>query len=308
MPPLAGEFEPVRRIVAEMGEVTEGDVYWALPRPGKADAQYIEEAFSRGALGVVVDGRRVEPWAGRFVLEVKDTERNLYDVAAWCRRHYTGMVVAVVQATRQPQMAGWVAAMSHAHDPRTCRLSVTDELSALATSMCNWPATSDFVVVEWDRELDGQLAEVIRLCRPQIGVFAGRLESVKQDVAKWERRREELAAATAAILPKGWLVVDGDDPGWDVIGARRRCRLIRVGCDPSCDVAATQVVPVGPLTAFRVQGDRYTFPGNGPDELKAALAAVAVGQVVGLNRNEIQTGLSRGPADGTTGGVATKAA
>ncbi len=93
MPPLGGESEPVRRIVTAMNEVTEGDVYWALRSREDATAACIEEAFSRGALGVVVAGRRVEPWAGRFVLEVKDAEQKLAYVVARCRRQRTGDVV-----------------------------------------------------------------------------------------------------------------------------------------------------------------------------------------------------------------------
>lgn len=102
MPPLAGEFEPVRRVVTEMGEVGEGDVYWATPPvPGLA-AGCVEEAFARGALGVVVAGRRVEPWAGRFVLEVNDSAQKLGDLAAKCGRHGPAGTVVLVAANPQP--------------------------------------------------------------------------------------------------------------------------------------------------------------------------------------------------------------
>ena len=40
---------------------------------GSTAAHFAEEAFIRGAAGVVASGRRVEPWAGRWVLEVEDS-------------------------------------------------------------------------------------------------------------------------------------------------------------------------------------------------------------------------------------------
>ncbi len=107
LPPLAGEFEPVRRIVTEMSDVAEGDVYWARPAARGVAAECVEEAYARGALGVVVVGRRVEPWAGRFVLEVNDSEQKLVDLAARCGREGpAGTVVLAPLSPRPARRAG----------------------------------------------------------------------------------------------------------------------------------------------------------------------------------------------------------
>jgi len=68
MPPRDGEFSIVRQLVLSAELSGEGDVYWCL---GRRDCA-VELAFLRGALGVVVADRRIEPWPGRFCLLVDD--------------------------------------------------------------------------------------------------------------------------------------------------------------------------------------------------------------------------------------------
>jgi hypothetical protein len=67
MPPRAGELSIVRRMVLDAEDAGEGDVYWRLGR-GECSA---ELAYFRGALGVVTE-QAVEPWPGRFSLQVDD--------------------------------------------------------------------------------------------------------------------------------------------------------------------------------------------------------------------------------------------
>jgi len=68
MPPLDGVLSRVGRIVLSAASIGPGDVFWPLSA-GPGD---IEMAFFRGAFGVVHSGRRVEPWPGRFCLQVDD--------------------------------------------------------------------------------------------------------------------------------------------------------------------------------------------------------------------------------------------
>ena len=68
MPPLDGVLARVRRIVLSPDVVGPGDVYWRLAgQPGDTEA-----AFLRGALAIVTAGRPIEPWPGRFSLQVDD--------------------------------------------------------------------------------------------------------------------------------------------------------------------------------------------------------------------------------------------
>jgi len=78
MPPLAGKLEPIGRIVFDPQLVGRRDIYWALSVGVFDGALFAGEAFSRGALGVVLAGRRIEPWAGSFCITVTDGLKSLH--------------------------------------------------------------------------------------------------------------------------------------------------------------------------------------------------------------------------------------
>src|SRR5438552_13903810 len=68
MPPIDGVLARLGRIVLSLDAVDQSDVFWPLARrPGD-----IEMAFLQGASGVVSSSRRIEPWPGRFCLQVID--------------------------------------------------------------------------------------------------------------------------------------------------------------------------------------------------------------------------------------------
>jgi hypothetical protein len=91
MPPVAGELTAIGRIVLSAPEVEAGDVYWHFGT-GAGDAQL---AFFRGALGIVTAGRGVEPWPGRFCLQIDDAAQAL---ARLCRRSLREIVAAEADA------------------------------------------------------------------------------------------------------------------------------------------------------------------------------------------------------------------
>jgi hypothetical protein len=69
MPPLAGAWVQIARIVLDAPLVEAGDVFWCVDdQPGQ-----VELAYLRGALAVVSDRRSVHPWPGTFSLFVEDS-------------------------------------------------------------------------------------------------------------------------------------------------------------------------------------------------------------------------------------------
>ena len=78
MPPLAGKLEPIGRIVFDPQQVEARDIYWALQVGSYDGALFVGEAFARRALGVVLAGRRIEPWAGSFCITVTDGLTSLH--------------------------------------------------------------------------------------------------------------------------------------------------------------------------------------------------------------------------------------
>jgi len=79
MPPLGGGFEPAGRIVIDSNQVMPGDIYWALDGRGHQGHLYTQQAFANGAQGCIVSGHGIEPWAGKFCIDVVDSNRAFSD-------------------------------------------------------------------------------------------------------------------------------------------------------------------------------------------------------------------------------------
>jgi hypothetical protein len=76
MPPLGGGYEPTGQIVIDSNMVTPGDLYWALDGVGHYGSTYTQQAFANGAQGVVVASHDIEPWAGKFCIEVENSNAS----------------------------------------------------------------------------------------------------------------------------------------------------------------------------------------------------------------------------------------
>jgi len=63
LPPRHGEATRVQRIVTDSRIVQRSDVFWALPGDRADGADFVAEAYARGASGAVV-ARYVQPEAG----------------------------------------------------------------------------------------------------------------------------------------------------------------------------------------------------------------------------------------------------
>jgi len=92
MPPLAGVDEPIRRIVTKTEDVEPLDVLLGLPRATPDGDSFWEEAYTRGALGVIAE-RLVAPWPGTFSIQVSSVEQALETL----RQHYEDNVALSVE-------------------------------------------------------------------------------------------------------------------------------------------------------------------------------------------------------------------
>ena len=160
----------VGRVVADSREVQQDEVFWGLVGCGSR-AHFAEEAFVRGAAGVVVSGRRVEPWAGRWSLEVDDPQEALWELAAWSRNQFTAPLVAVtgsVGKSTTRQMIDTVLGyrLSGSRPPKISTIT-----SACRSHLLGVERWHQYAVVELAASGPGEIARLARLARPRFGVI-----------------------------------------------------------------------------------------------------------------------------------------
>jgi UDP-N-acetylmuramoyl-tripeptide--D-alanyl-D-alanine ligase len=118
------------------------------------------------------------------------------------------------------------------------------------------------------------------LCQPEIGV----INSLAQNVLRREGEGDDRELEWLADLPEhGWAVLNGDEPRLCDWADRARSQVMLVGRGSHCDLNATQVRGGQGELRFAVEGLECTVGTWGRHSLHAALAAYAVGRIMGLS-------------------------
>jgi UDP-N-acetylmuramoyl-tripeptide--D-alanyl-D-alanine ligase len=292
MPPCDGDTTLVGPVVVDSREVESDEVFWGLVGSRFNGAHFAEEAFVRGASGVVVSGRRVEPWAGRWALEVDDSQKSMWQLATWNRNHCDTPIVAVSGSVGKSitlQMIDTVLGyrLSGPRVPRNCSNKISVPLALLG--MQKWHR---YGVVEIAASRPGEVAHLARVARPQIGVITNLSSACPIGFASAEAH----AAAHAELLselPRGCTaVLNADDPAVRRLAGQWAGRIVWIGRGTDCDICATDVVSADGHLQFRVGQQKFDIGVWGRHHLTAALAAIAVGRSFGLDFHEIATALS----------------
>ena len=140
MPPLAGIDEPLGRLVTEPANVSQGDVLIVSDALRARHALCETEAYDRGALGVVGSGGVIEPWPGRFSVQVEDAAWALWQLAGASRCEYDGQIIAVTGSVgkndiRRPHRC-CVGLVRQQHGVQRRRQGIIGRANACATA--NW--------------------------------------------------------------------------------------------------------------------------------------------------------------------------
>jgi UDP-N-acetylmuramoyl-tripeptide--D-alanyl-D-alanine ligase len=292
MPPLGGELEPIGRVVADSREVMHGDLFWGMAGSRHDGSRFAEEAYIRGAAGAVVSGRRIEPWGGKFAVEVEDSKWALWQLARWMRRRFTGQVVAVAGSTGKTTTRLMIDAVLRSRLRGSAGTDSGNDHIRLPLSMLDLQCGNDYGLVELNAAQRGDIDSLAHLCCPHIGVLTGVGNEPIKGFGSPQERAQLLAELFAAVPDDGWVVLNGDDRWMRRIAERASARVICVGRSSHCDVTASQVRSSDGKLSFVVDGQRISVPVWGRHHLTASLSAYAVGRILELSPRQIAAALA----------------
>ena len=278
-------------IVSDSRQIQPGEVFWALRGPNHEGEQFVADAFGRGAMGAVVaKDVAVPPY--QWAVCVDDTQRALDDWARWKRRQCTGTVIAVTGSAGKTTTRQMIHTVLHSRLRGTASPQNFNNRIGVPLSMAAIEPTHDYTVLELGASRPGEIAALAELCRPKIGVITcvgdahlGGFGS-RQHVA--ESKAELLAA-----LPADGRAVLGDDPWLRNMARDCRAQVTRVGIEEGCDVRAANFQSEHGRLSFGVEGCQFFIPVWGRHYLTAALAAVAVGRMMGFDLDEMARALHK---------------
>jgi len=302
----------VRRICTDSRSVREGDLFIALQGEIFDGHQFIKNVLEIGVAGVVVNrsmGKKtmavahrtssVRSGAGPLVVGVDDTTRAYQDIAAFHRQRFQIPVVAITGSNGKTTTKEMVArALRERWTVLKTEGNFNNRLGVPHT-LLRLTKRHQVAVVEMGVDAEGQTTRLCEIAKPTLGVIT----NIGPDHLEFFKSLKGSARAKAellACLPNdGTIVLNADDDFYDFLTPQVRSRKISFGMNRRAHVRASGMERVGRHTVCRVdlrgrkQSHRLRLNVQGHHNVSNALAAVAVGQALGVSMEKIVAGLKK---------------
>lgn len=243
--------------------------------------------------------RALSPTAQPLLIEVEDSLRAYQDLAAFHRKRFHIPVVAVTGSNGKTTTKEMVASTLKA---RWQILSTKGNLNnsiGLPQTLLRLTARHQVAVVEMGVDQEGQTARLCEIARPTHGIIT----NIGPDHLEYFRTLDASARAKAELLANlpndGVIVLNADDSYFKFLRSRAKCAVVSFGFSPKAQIRAREVKSLDARSTFRVLYPNSTrsclmsVGVRGVHNVSNALAALAVGHVLGVSAKKMALGLSR---------------
>lgn len=264
-----------------------GELFFALEGERFDGHDFVTAVWEKNAGGAVV-AREVPSVGDRVLIRVADTLRALQDWAAAYRRSFDLPVIGVTGSAGKTTTKDMVAAVCGVlGDVLKNQGNFNNEIG-LPLTLLGLARHHRAAVLEMGMRGPGEIADLCCIARPQIGVITvigpAHLERLGS-VANIAQAKGELLESLPA---DGWAVLNSDDPWAGFLADRTRARRLFYGFQPGAQVRAVECRAAEERgMTFRVEAtgeaEKFFIPWPGRHHVSDALAAIAVGWVLGLH-------------------------
>ncbi len=264
--------------------VRPGDLFVALPGKRHDGHMFLKEAFARGAVGALV-GRPVD--AGHNLLLAEDTQRALWELAAWRRRQLEVPVVGVTGSFGKTTTKELLtAALSARYRTYRAPESYNTELG-VPLAILSVPDDAEAAVLEMGMSARGEIRRLTELARPWGGIITGVGEAHLATVGTVEDVAEAKWELAEAIPEEGALALAWDYPALRARIERCRSVTVRFGRNPQADFRPFDVAGQDPGgVSFRAAAPpgvvRVRLPLLGEHVATLACGALAMAWAMGI--------------------------
>ena len=278
------------RVETDSRRVRRGDLFWALRGPTHNGHHHLAEAAERGAVACVAEQGSIDSLS-LPTIAVADSRRALVDFAAWYRTQLSTRIIGVTgsvgkTSTRHMLYSALSTRIPGTESPGNFNNEIGVPLSLLGIS-----STDKFAAIELAASRVGEIADLTRIARPDIGVITNIAPAHLTTFGNLEEIARTKGEMLDFLPEEGLAVLNGDTEFVRDMACFARCNVILVGTGDSCDLRAEHVRSENGQMRFVVQGQEYAVQAPGTHLITSALATVAVAREFGMTNEEIATGL-----------------
>jgi UDP-N-acetylmuramoyl-tripeptide--D-alanyl-D-alanine ligase len=279
-----------------------GEVFVAIRGTVHDGHRFIPDALRAGVRGLVVDrGHLAALPADQRASEaiacvaVADTLRSLGDLAAYHRRRSPAAVVAITGSNGKTSTRRLTAAVL---SRRFAVLEPVNNLNnqvGVPLTLFNLERRHEWAVLELGTNTPGEIARLADICTPDIGLITNIGPAHLEGLGTLEGVLAEKASLLSRLAPGGRAVLNADDPRLRPLAGRGGIPTTLFGLADEADVRAEAIRETAAGIDFDLtlasSRTRVRLPAHGRFMVTNALAAAAVGHLLGLGPEEIREGI-----------------
>jgi UDP-N-acetylmuramoyl-tripeptide--D-alanyl-D-alanine ligase len=272
--------------------------------------RFVDDAVKFGVRGLVIEKRKraelpLSDWDRQDVtcIAVEDTTRALGAMAAFHRRRFHASVVAITGSTgKTTTREMMVAIVTQRYKTLSSRKNYNNEIG-LPLTLFELNQLHDWAVIELGMNHLGEIARLTKICKPNIGVITNVGPVHLEGVGSIEGVMRAKGELLEEMDPEGTAVLNADDARVMKMAGNTPLETVLFGQSKNAFIRAEALTDEGVGTSFRLILPMESVPIHmeipGKFMVSNALAAAAVGYLLGLSAVEIKTGLERfQPIDG----------
>lgn len=262
-----------------------GDLFFAIRGPHTDGHSYVSSALAKGACGAVVELDFEAPEGSlrdQILLSVADTHQALKDLGTEVRRRWRGSLVAITGSVGKTTTKEFAAQVLQTEYSVYRSPGNYNNLFGLPLSLFGLNEDDHIGIFEMGMSARGEIAEMCRIARPDIGV----LTNIAPVHLEFFNSVEEIAQAKGELAESlgssGTFIYNADDALVRRIAARFAGHKISFGLSPDAEIRAEEIEIVGvEETRFRLSchgvSRKAVMPLAGLHYVMNVLPALALG-------------------------------
>ena len=284
----------VARISKDTRTLQSGDLYWAL-RGGNFDGHnFVAAAAATGASAAVVERDPGDLPADFPVVQVRDAQAALHQLALWYRARLRARVIAVTGSNGKTSTKDFLAAIASTRFAVSRTEGNLNNHIGLPLTILSAGIGDEVAVWEIGMNRPGEIAELTRLAQPGIGIITNIGVAHIEFLGSREAIAREKGALGEALPADAVLILPAADEFTPSIAARTKARVVLAGVPAG--VHAENVRPsAGGIDFELVRGNERVsahLPVPGEHMVRNALMAVAAALELGISLRECSSGLA----------------
>jgi UDP-N-acetylmuramoyl-tripeptide--D-alanyl-D-alanine ligase len=294
---LAGADRPYTEVVSDTRTLRAGELFVALRGPNFNGNEFIAAAAAGGAAGALVDA---EQRLSLAQIVVPDTQAALTAAARAWRAEFRGAVVGVAGSNGKTTTKEMTAAILAEAGPCLATRGNLNNHIGVPLTLLRLTAEERFAVIEVGSNHPGEVAQLVELARPTVGLITNAGAEHLEGFGSLEGVARAEGEMVAGLSPSATAVINADDEFAPLWRSLTSAQVVTFGVRAVADYRASEVQAEVGAAGFTTRF-RLTAPGGavairlnlgGAHNVANALAAAAAAAVAGARLEHIVAGLA----------------